>query len=334
MALLFGNVHEDWEVGAMMNATTTSMMQREMIHWLWLWTLAAIIISFLQGTVPGQVADRSGAVAQHSASPQGLDESEPGKPIPMPNVDHPDWFHYPNPSPLPPGEAMSLSGLLQLHRTGDFERSLKGWQRVRMRAGSETWQQVGIGVALLRLDRLEEAMKHLELAVEQDASNAVAHYFMGRVRQAEGRQQPFWDESDQQGPFRLTSVVQPPRASAVNSLEPPNRPHPKMLLPHYIDDAYDRLARQHFRHAVTLAPNCDLNRVIHVVSDTPQLIQLASQRPDMAESITVGDLLDSLGERDYVRKAKAELGVRSAHRLGEEPSATATVPGGNWLAID
>jgi hypothetical protein len=46
-----------------------------------------------------------------------------------------------------------------------------------------------------------------------------------------------------------------------------------------------------------------------VAVEQPPLIQLTSFN-DAGESITVGDLLDSLGERDYVRKAKAELRAR------------------------
>ncbi len=306
-------------------------MQREMIHWLWLWTLAAIAVSVMQGTMPGQSAGPASSNAQLSTSTQGLDDAEPGTPIPMPNVDHPDWFHYPNQSPLPPDDAISLSELLQLHRIGDFERSLKGWQRIRPLADSETWQQVGIGVALLRLHRLDQAMQHLEKAVEQDPTNAVAEYFMGRVRQGQGRQVPFWYESDEQAPFRLASVVEPLRTSTLQSPEPADKPSPKMFLPHYIDDAYDRLARQHFRRAVRLAPNCDLDRVIRFVSEKPPLIQLASQRDEVAESITIGDLLDSLGERDFVRKAKAELGTRSRNA---DSAATSAIADGNWIAID
>ena len=108
--------------------------------------------------------------------------------------------------------------------------------------------------------------------------------------------------------------------------KPPNGPGPKMLLPHYIDDAYDRLARRHFRRAVILAPKCDLNRVIQVVAEPLPEIQLASLPGNPVESVTIGELLESLGERDFVHKAKTELGLRGTPIHNEDSDAALTVP--------
>ena len=296
-----------------------------MIHWLWLWTLAAIAVSVMHGVSLGQFGERTSTPPRAPTTTRSVDETDSGKPIPMPNIDRPDWFHYPNQSPMLPNEAVSLSEILQLHRVGNFEASLKQWRLVRPLTGSETWKQVGIGVALFRLDRLDQAMEHFEKAVELDPRNAVAEYFMGRVRQTQGRQLPFWYETDEQAPFRLASVVQPLGASSMQSVPPQDGPRRKMFLPHYIDDAYDRLARQHFRRAVTLAPGCDLERTIRVATVPPPAIQLASQSNELDRSVTVGDLLDSLDERDYIRKAKAELGVRSPSRLRNDSAAAASV---------
>ena len=307
----------------------TRTIQREMIHWLWLWTLAAIAVSVMQGAIRGQSEEAMQGPSRAPTTTQRIDETDPGTPIPMPNIDRPEWFRYPGQSPLPSVDPISLSEILQLHRVGDYEASLKQWKLIRPLTGSETWKQVGIGVALLRLDRHEQAIEHLEKALEQDPGNAVAEYFMGRVRQMQGRQVPFWYESDEQAPFRLASAVQPLGASSMKSEPPQDEPRSKMFLPHYIDDAYDRLARRHFRRAVTLAPGCDLESSIRVAKASPPTIQLASQSSDRFESVTVGDLLDSLGERDYVRKAKAELGVRGQDLRWEDSAAATAVFGGD-----
>ena len=284
-----------------MIVTTTT--RREMIHWLWLWMLAAIAITVMHGMVAGQVPNLFDRPTEQA--------EDVGRPIPMPNVDHPEWFQYPDRSPTPPNDAVSLPQLLRYHRLGNYKEALKGWRQIKLHPESETWKQVGIGVAFFRLDRLDEAIERFETALEEDEDNSVAEYFMGRVRQAQGRQVPFWYEPDPETPFRLVSVIEPRSTGPTDVLPQDGKRRSKMFLPHFIDDAYDRLARRHFRRAIVLAPKCDLNHVIRVVVEQPPLIQLAAL-VDADESITVGELLDSLGERDYVRKAKAELGVHRA----------------------
>jgi tetratricopeptide (TPR) repeat protein len=294
---------------------TTTTRRLEMIHWLWLWVLAAIAITVMQGVVAGQArgfSDRGSS--DRASSDRGQDI---GRPIPMPNIDHPEWFQYPDRFPAPANDRPSLPELLRYQRLGDDKNALKGWKRIELLPESETWKQVGIGVALFHLDRLDEAIERFETALEEDEHNAVAEYFMGRVRQAQGRRVPFWYEPDPDTPFRLASVVEPRSTEPTDILRQDGEHRSKMFLPHFIDDAYDRLARRHFRRAIVLSPRCDLNQVIRVAVKKPPLIQLTSFT-DADESITVGDLLDSLGERDYVRKAKAELGV---DRSGARPGA-------------
>lgn len=302
-----------------MIVTTTT--HREMIHWLWLWTLAAIAVSVMQGFLAGQsprpLSPESPAPpessGQRSPMPWG-GEQEGGIPIPIPNVDQPDWFRYPNPLPERPAQSASLNELMKWHRDGDFDKALPGWLGVRPLPGSETWQQVGVGVALLQLERFEEALTNLELAIQLDPNNAVAEYFMGKVRQAQGRQIPFWYESDQENPFRFASIVRPNAIASSPGVDRRESDQPKMFLPHFVDDAYDRLARHHFRRAVTLSEHCDLNQVIRIAPKGDDFIQLAGERNHAQESITVRDLLESLGELDYVRKARAALGVPNLHQ--------------------
>jgi hypothetical protein len=98
-----------------------------------------------------------------------------------------------------------------------------------------------------------------------------------------------------------------------------------MFLPHFIDDAYDRLARLHFRRAITLAPECPLNCPIQLALTAP-VVQLTSLGDHSQQAITVGDLLDSWGERDYVRRAKAELGLPRVNPSWDSGSAKSSEP--------
>jgi tetratricopeptide (TPR) repeat protein len=284
----------------------TTTKQRELIHWLWLWMLAAIAVTVMQGLVAGQQA-QSG-----------------GKPIPMPNVDHPEWFEYPEGTEPEGKQSVGLNDLIRWQHAGNFKQALKGWQSVRVAADSRTWQELGIGVSYLKLGRLETAVAHLESALERDETNAIAEYFLGRVRQAQGRQIPFWYDSEEEAPFRLASIVQPSSAGE-RSFQFRRVDRSKMFLPRYIDDAYDRLARQHFRRAVTLAPQCSLERAIRLAPAVP-VVQLTSLGDLEGEKVTIGDLLDSWGERDFVRRAKAELGLPRASSSLESGSEAITEP--------
>lgn len=291
-----------------MIVTTTT--RREMIHWLWLWMLAAIAITVMRGVVSGQSP-------RFSEPPNRAEDV--GRPIPMPNVDEPEWFQYPNQFPGPTNDRVTLSELLRYQRLGDHKEALRGWKRIKLLPESETWKQVGIGVALFRLERLDESVERFEKALEEDEHNAVAEYFLGRVRQAQGRRVPFWYEADPDQTFRLASVTETRSTEPTDILRQRGQRRSKMFLPHFIDDAYDRLARRHFRRAIALSPKCDLNQVIRVAVEQPPLIQLTSFN-DEGEVFTVGDLLDSLGERDYVRKAKAELGAQQAAAARDDDS--------------
>ncbi len=277
-----------------MIATPITYRGREIIHWLWLWTLAAIVVSVLQGRVRGQ-----------EAQPSQLSTSVPieaivdAKPIPMPNIDDPNLFRYPyevtNPNDI------AVADVLRLNRAGDFQRVIKAWQKLRMMDDSVTWKQVGIGVAYLRLDKLDQAMENLDQAVKQDPTNAVAEYFLGRVLREQSRDVPFWFEMNDNVPFRLAAYNhdQPEKADREGRAQTRGT----TALPPFRNPTFDKQAERHFRRAIGLAPKCDLDRTINVVQPA---IQFANQWP--LNTPTVRDLLISLGEANYVEKAQQELG--------------------------
>ncbi len=128
------------------------------------------------------------------------------KPIPIPNIDNPNLFRYPykvtNPNDI------AVADVLRLNRAGDYQRVIKAWHHLRMMDDSVTWKQLGLGVAYLRLDKLDQALEHLTQAVKRDPTNAVAEYFLGQVRREQSRDVPFWFEMNDNVPFRLVAYNQ------------------------------------------------------------------------------------------------------------------------------
>lgn len=284
-----------------MIAKLISHKGREMIHWLWLWTLAAIVVVALHGKVQGQ------KVQGQQSSPSESSESIPieglvdAKPIPMPNIDQPDLFRYPYDVANPNGVA--VADVLALNRAKDFQRAIKAWHNLRMAEDSIAWKQVGIGVAYLRLDELDKAIEHLTRAVKHDPSSAVAEYFLGQARVEQSRDVPFWFEMKDEAPYRLAAYIvdQDVEKDRAGSAQAQGR----AVVPPFMDPKFKEQAQRHFRRAIDLATKCDLNQTINVIQP---VLQFAGQWP--VKPPTARDLLISFGEANYVEKAQAELGER------------------------
>lgn len=275
-----------------MIATPITHKGCEIIHWLWLWTLAAIVVSVLQGRARGQ-----GDQPSEPSTSIPIEAIVDARPIPMPNIDDPNLFRYPyeviNPNDI------AVADVLRLNRAGDFQRVIKAWQNLRMMDDSVTWKQVGIGVAYLRLDKLDQALEHLNQAAKKDPTNAVAEYFLGQVRREQSRDVPFWFEMNDNVPFRLAAY----NPSEEADREDRAQTREKSALPPFRNPTFDKQAVRHFRRAIGLAPKCDLDRTINIVQPA---IQFAGQWP--LNTPTVRDLLISLSEANYVEKAQKELG--------------------------
>jgi tetratricopeptide (TPR) repeat protein len=168
---------------------------------------------------------------------------------------------------------------------------------------SVTWKQVGLGVAYLRLDKLDQALEYLTQAVKRDPTNAVAEYFLGQVRREQSRDVPFWFEMNDNVPFRLAAYDQNQLVEA--DREDRAQTPGKAVLPPFRNPTFDKQAERHFRRAIGLAPKCDLDRTINVVQPA---IQFANQWP--LNRPTVRDLLISLGEANYLEKSQNEIGER------------------------
>lgn len=276
---------------------TSTTKRREMIHWLWLWTLAGIAISVLCGR----------SLAQEDL-PSLPPPDSTTRAIPMPNVDHPDLFRYPD--ELRNSGEVSLDAVLRYNRTWEHRHAVITWRQLNVMPHSETWRQVGLGVAYLRLEKTDQAIRCLQTAIELAPNNAVAEYFLGRAHQQQGRDVPFWYERNPNSPFRLASHRTDRQLETTSPLD-------RSFLPHFRNDTFDLDAREHFRRAVQLAPKCDLNATIDVTPTSEPRIRLTGLGTSPTSSITVRHLLISLHEVDFLDKAQREIGERIA-----DPPAT------------
>jgi hypothetical protein len=278
---------------------TSCFVHHNLLHWVWLWILAAIAITALQRSVAGQPI-----------------ESLPT----LPRFPFPD--HSLDSLPDHRSSDASLPDVLQLNRRGDYENALKLWQRIHLDEPSKSWKQVGMGVAHLRLGNLDDAQHHLAKASQVDPANAVAEYFLGRLYQVKSRRVPFWYQMNKENPFRFASLdrtdSQVPQAGATD--RDSQSELGKTYLPHSRRYDYDRQARQHFRHAVELATCCDLDQPIRT---RRPVVQLASHRSGRM-GVTVRGLLVSLGEEDFAEKAYREVAGRLASIQTPSPPSTQT----------
>ncbi len=264
-----------------------------MIHWLWLWMLAAVVISVLQSlALSDELAQRQPAVllAKRSGSTTA----------PTLSGDQP--VRGRSPFGVTETKNASLRDVLALNQRGDYKRVIKVWEQLDIAPDSVSWKHVGVGVAQLRLQNLDQAHEQFRRAVKVDPENAVAEYFLGRVCQAKGRGTPFWHQTKSESPFRL--IVFNPNLTQDKASQGLDRGN--ALLPHSKTSPFDKQAKTHYRRAIRFAGNCDLDRTIDFVVPRLRLInQLSEQTP-----VTVRELLISLNEENYVEKARLEVDER------------------------
>jgi len=267
---------------------TRKQVCRGMIHWLWLWMLATIVISVLHSVVRGESLPAPQPVENLSLQSNSMR-------FPMHGVDRLDLVRQP--LGITETENATLRDVLQLNRRGEYKGVIKVWEQLDIMPESVSWMHVGIGAAHLRLENLDRALEQLNRAIEVDPSNAVAEYFLGRVYTAKSRQVPFWYEPDEESPFRLVGWNTDQRAQDRGDV----------FLPNFKTLPFDRQAKFHYRRSIRLATDCDLDRTIDYVQ--PKL-RLISQGFWNGKPITVRDLLISLNEEDYVEKARLEVHER------------------------
>ena len=259
-----------------MRMATGSVVGREFIHWVWLWILAAIVITVLQKPATGRtsVRDEGSQVSGEGFGALAFQSS---------------MFE---------SENVALDDVLLLNRRRDYKAVIGVWQKLDMTRDSATWKNIGVGVAHLRLENLEKAQQQFERAIELDPGNAVAEYFLGRVCQARSRKIPFWYEKDDESSVRL--MAYPPVGIADNER---GQDRGDAFLPHFKTLPFEKQAKQHFHRAISLSGACQLDRAIEIIEPRLRLIGYGSE----SNAITIRDLLISLDEENYVEKARSEV---------------------------
>lgn len=172
--------------------------------------------------------------------------------------------------------------ILELHRRGQVDDAIAAWDKAGAICGTEVWRNVATAAANLQAGRLQVAEEQLDAALEFDADNAVAHYYVGLLRlvQAQGAKNWF----DVIGPPEIMLIALP-------QVAPNTR------------DMYELMAMQELAKAIEFSPNLDLDAPLAPYAGaTPDAMYLPLVTP------TVGDLIQALGADHFPARANNMLG--------------------------
>lgn len=278
---------------------TRTLVFRELIHWMLIWTLAAIVIVSLSQRVGGNAPDRidSEAAEITAVSVSNLDLSDRLK------TDH----RHPYGPAIHPEKLdaadLTLDNVLRLNAAEDYPCAITVWKELELDHRSAVWKHVGMAAAYLKENDLEKADLHLQVAFEMTPENPVVDYFYGRLLQAKSRDVPFWFDPGEKNLFRFAIMSDREKGD--------DQVRGRTYLPHFLGEKYAVEAKRHFRRAVDLADKLDLDAPIIVVSG-PRVELTAFAFNKAPAVVTVGQLLESLDEADFVEKAERTLGIRLA----------------------
>ncbi len=202
------------------------------------------------------------------------------------------------------GAIADLWRVLELHRNGDLEEAIVGWQQVKL--PREAWRNVGLAAAYLRNGNLEEAATILDYALTMEPNNAVLHYYNAISLLSKAVDAPEWYDAAPT-PRMLLAAQTPDRATRASTL-------------------YRLGAISEFEKAIELAKVLNLNERLYppvVFADVPSYGPIGSgvansmfvmlpngeyyeplyQTPMPIEPPTVADLLDAIGADEFEGKA-------------------------------
>jgi len=121
----------------------------------------------------------------------------------------------------PPREDFDLIAdlwtLLELHRSGDMEAALVGWERLVLPCHTEVWRDVGLAAAHLRAGNVEQAADVLDYALRTEPKNAVLHYYKALVLLTKAANAPDWYDAAPTPRTRIVSHT-PGRATQARAL--------------------------------------------------------------------------------------------------------------------
>ena len=271
------------------------------IHWMWLWTLTAIVVLFLMGQTLGQ-----------SLPP--LDTSptiESAQPMPMPNVDDPDSFlrlREPRNDLMPPQP--QVEEILLKHEANEHFDAIEGWRSLRLDHQSRTWSRLGIAVAYYRLGMLNESIENLELSLQLDDTNAVAHYMLGLALLDKSEKAPLWCDLRNKSVFQLADF-NPSEWNQTKELElsqgtPGSNPGFCELI--------RKKAQKQLELAIQHSQKLDLEQEIKVLGTGNPMFRLASIGSRSGKPVvTVDQLIVSLELADFLGQSHYQLGKLQMH---------------------
>jgi tetratricopeptide (TPR) repeat protein len=246
-------------------------VEAEFVKWMMLLVAAAALALVF-------AARMAGADAAPARLPADMDTWA----RPMENADAPFY-----PEVGPPLRTNELNQVLwriiELHRQGQVEEAILGWEQANVPCETETWMHTAIAAANLQAGRIEEAQQHLDAALEVDPANAVAHYYVGLLRLTQAQGARNWPNAI--GPMPILLIAMP-------NVTPNTRA------------MYELAAMQALEEAIELAPTVDpyapLAPYLWATDDT-QYLPLVTP--------TIGDLLTALGADRYPMRAHNLLGA-------------------------
>lgn len=120
------------------------------------------------------------------------------------------------------GLAESVWRVLELHRTRKHEAAVAAWNELTLPAGMEVWRQLGLGQALLALDRFDDSEQALRQALTLRSDYGIGHYFLGVLRLQQSYLADEWlDASPARGTRLVSTTWRPtlPRTKAQYEFE-------------------------------------------------------------------------------------------------------------------
>jgi tetratricopeptide (TPR) repeat protein len=114
--------------------------------------------------------------------------------------------------------AAQIWQILSRQKNGKYERVFEEWQDAPLTCEAEVWRHVARGQAALGMRDLTSASDALEMALDIQPQNAVAHYFRGLLRLEQAALAGDWYDAIGPTPFRLVSTQMPGEPSLTRSM--------------------------------------------------------------------------------------------------------------------
>ena len=217
----------------------------------------------------------------------------------------------PTPSDFDFGVVTKLWATMQLHRDGDVEEAIAGWEAMNLPCESEVWRNVALAAAHLRVGNVDEAADLLDYSEQMDGNNPLVHYYKALLRLTQAVTAPEWFDAIEN---RHTVLV----SHSPNTTAPLNTLYRLAAIQEFekvIELAAKVDLTQRLVPDVMLANHCGedpigsgLKNAMLVSNRTDPMYRPLYVLPVRLDSPTVGDLLLAIGADNFEGKAHNMLG--------------------------